>query len=76
MIPDSSTIKVRLTTKNEEGDVRITLDGQTGYTMKSGDILEAKKAETPVKLVQAPGKDYYQLLRKKLHWGGTTENNS
>ena len=76
VIPDSSTIKVQLTTRNEEGDVRITLDGQTGYTMKSGDILEAKKAETPVKLVQAPGKDYYQLLRKKLHWGGTTENNS
>ena len=76
VIPDSSTIKVQLTTRNEEGDVRITLDGQTGYTIKSGDILEAKKAEIPVKLVQAPGKDYYQLLRKKLHWGGTTENNS
>ena len=64
VIPDSSTIKVQLTTKIEEGDVRITLDGQTGYTMKSGDILEAKKAEITVKLVQAPGKDYYQLLRK------------
>ena len=44
--------------------------------MKSGDILEAKKANIPVMLVQAPGKDYYQLLRKKLHWGGTTEKNS
>ena len=76
VIPDSSTIRVQLTTRSEEGDVRITLDGQTGYTMKSGDILEAKKAEIPVKLVQAPGKDYYQLLRKKLHWGGTTENSS
>ena len=43
--------------------------------MKSGDILEAKKADIPVKLVQTPGKNYYQLLRKKLHWGGTTENN-
>lgn len=75
VIPDSSTIKVQLTTRNEDEDVRITLDGQTGYSMKSGDILEAKKAEIPVKLVQTPGKNYYQLLRKKLHWGGTAENN-
>ena len=29
VIPDSSTIRVQLTTRSEEGDVRITLDGQT-----------------------------------------------
>ncbi len=76
VIPDSSTIRVQLITRNEEEDVRITLDGQTGYSMQSGDFLEAKKADIPVMLVQAPGKNYYQLLRKKLHWGGTTEKNS
>ena len=76
VIPDSSTIRVQLITRNEEEDVRITLDGQTGYSMKSGDFLEAKKANIPVMLVQAPMKNYYQLLRKKLHWGGTTEKNS
>ena len=74
VIPDSATIKVQLTTRNEDEDVRVTLDGQTGYSMKSGDILEAKKADIPLKLVQTPGKNYYQLLRKKLHWGGTTES--
>lgn len=75
VIPDSSTIKVQLTTRNEDEDVRITLDGQKGCPMKSGDILEVKKSEIPVKLVQARGKNYYQMLRKKLNWGGTTENN-
>ena len=75
VVPDSSIIKVQLTTRNAGEDVRITLDGQTGYSIKSGDILEAKKADIPVKLIQAPGKNYYQLLRKKLHWGGTAENN-
>jgi len=76
VIPDSSIIKVQLTTRNVDEDVRITLDGQTGYSIKSGDILEAKKADIPVKLVQTPGKNYYQLLRKKLHWGGTAANSS
>ena len=75
VIPDSATIKVQLTTRNDDEDVRVTLDGQTGYSMKSGGVLEVKKADIPVKLVQTPGKNYYQLLRKKLHWGGTTENN-
>ena len=45
VVPDSSVIRVQLTTRNADEDVRITLDGQTGYSIKSGDILEAKKAE-------------------------------
>ena len=74
VIPDTSHIKVRLAKRHEDEDVRITLDGQMGCDLKSGDILEAEKAQVSLKLVQAPGKNYYQTLRKKLHWGGTTES--
>lgn len=74
VIPDTSRIKVQLAKRHEDEDVRITLDGQMGCDMKSGDILEVEKAQVSVKLVQAPGKNYYQTLRKKLHWGGTTES--
>jgi NAD+ kinase len=74
VIPDTSRIKVQLTKRHEDEDVRITLDGQMGCAMKSGDILAAEKAEVSLKLVQVPQKNYYQTLRKKLHWGGTTEN--
>ena len=74
VVPDNSKIKVQLTKRHEDEDVRITLDGKVGYAMKSGDILEAEKAQVSVKLVQANGKNYYQTLRKKLHWGGTAEN--
>ena len=74
VIPDTSRIKVQLAKRHEDEDVRITLDGQLGCDMKSGDILEAEKAQVSLKLVQAPGKNYYQTLRKKLHWGGTTES--
>lgn len=74
VIPDTSRIKVQLAKRHEDEDVRITLDGQLGCDMKSGDILEAEKAQVSLKLVQAPGKNYYQTLRKKLHWGGTTDS--
>ncbi len=75
VVPDTSKIKVKLSKRHEDEDVRITLDGKLGYAMESGDILEVEKALVSVKLVQAPGKNYYQTLRKKLHWGSTAENN-
>ena len=75
VVPDTSRIKVKLSKRHEDEDVRITLDGKLGYAMESGDILKAEKALVSVKLVQAPGKNYYQTLRKKLHWGSTAENN-
>ncbi len=74
VIPDTSKIKVQLTKRDGDEDVRITLDGKVGCIMKSGDILAAEKAGVSIKLVQVPGKNYYQTLRKKLHWGSTAEN--
>jgi NAD+ kinase len=76
VVPDTSQIKVKLSKRHDDEDVRITLDGKLGYNMESGDILEAKKASVSVKLVQAPGKNYYHTLRNKLHWGSTAENKS
>jgi len=69
VVPDQSVLEVEITTPNE--DVRVTLDGQEGYEFSAGDVLRVKKADNSVKLVQAKGKNYYQLLRKKLHWGGS-----
>ena len=66
VIPNQSVLQVKLITEEE---VVVTLDGQTGYTMFRGDVLEVKQGPTPVSLIQAKGKNYYQVLRQKLHWG-------
>ena len=66
VVPDLSVLQVQLTTDEE---VQVTLDGQIGFPMFRNDYLEVQQAPTPVRLVQAPGKNYYQILRKKLHWG-------
>jgi NAD+ kinase len=71
LIPDQSIIQVRLTA--EYDDVRITLDGQEGYDMCAEDILEIKKTKTSLKLIRGPNKNYYQILRDKLHWGSQNE---
>ena len=71
VVPDPSVLQVRLTTDEE---VQITLDGQMGYPMFRDDTLEVRQAPTPMRLVQAPGKNYYQILRQKLHWGIPTDD--
>lgn len=66
VIPNQSVLQVKLITEEE---VQVTLDGQTGYPMYRDDVLEIRQGEAPVSLIQAPGRNYYQILRKKLHWG-------
>ena len=71
LIPDHSIIQVKLVAEYE--DVRITLDGQEGYDMRAGDILEIKKTKTTLQLIRGPNKNYYQILRDKLHWGSQND---
>ena len=71
LIPDHSIIQVKLVGEYE--DVRITLDGQEGYDMKAEDILEIQKTKTTLQLIRGPNKNYYQILREKLHWGTQNE---
>lgn len=71
LIPDQSIIQVKLAA--EYDDVRVTLDGQGGYNMRAGDILEIKKTKTSLQLIRGPNKNYYQILRDKLHWGSQSD---
>jgi NAD+ kinase len=69
IIPDNVVIKVILWTK-EQG-ATLTLDGQLSYTMKSGDSLIIRKSQYVTNLVSSPHRDYMEILRTKLKWGGS-----
>jgi len=69
IIPDNAEIKVVLWTK-EQG-ATLTLDGQVSYTMKSGDIITVRKSRYVTNLVSSPHRDYMEILRTKLGWGGS-----
>jgi NAD+ kinase len=60
---------IRITLKSEVADVYLTLDGQAGRTLQSGDIIEVRRSPNPVLLVRNPGMGYFAVLRQKLHWG-------
>jgi NAD+ kinase len=70
IIPDDAEIKVIMWTK-EQGAM-LTLDGQVSYTMKSGDSITIKKSRYVTNLVSSPHRDYMEILRTKLGWGGSS----
>jgi NAD+ kinase len=67
VVPDDSTIEVRLMTQNEE--VALTLDGQVGFDLQAGDRVVIRKSNTSFNLVQPPNRNYFDVLRNKLKWG-------
>ena len=72
--PDRSEIQVCLAANSKEA--RVTLDGQESYVMKRDDSLELKKGKNYIRLYKSPHKNFYQILREKLKWGGTRDNGS
>jgi len=52
----------------DDGGVHLTLDGQRGFPLAGGDVVEITRSPRSVRLVKG-GKDYYEVLRTKLKWG-------
>jgi NAD+ kinase len=67
IVSDESIIKVEV--KFQDEDVVLTADGQVGMPLQGGDIMEVRKSKDITLLVKSPSKDYFEVLRTKLHWG-------
>jgi NAD+ kinase len=60
---------VRIEIAKREQDALLTIDGQKGTALAGGDVIEVRQGRTPVSLVRAPNRTYYDVLRSKLGWG-------
>ena len=68
VLPPESVIEVIVWTK--EGEASVTLDGQDLFILKSGDRVGIQKSKYHINLVESPHRDYLEILRTKLGWGG------
>lgn len=50
-------------------EVLVTCDGQISLGLTVGDRLKIRKKPNPITLIHPKNHDYYDILRKKLHWG-------
>ncbi|CAM3893807.1 NAD(+) kinase [Corallococcus sp. ZKHCc1 1396] len=67
VVPADRTI--RITLKSETADTYLTLDGQTGHSLQTGDCIEVVRSPNRVGLVRNPRVAFFTILRQKLHWG-------
>ena len=71
IIPDTSIVKIKMGKETEE-TVTLTFDGQVGFDLCYEDNVLIYKSEEKIKLLRPPDHSYFNILRTKLMWGGTT----
>jgi NAD+ kinase len=67
VLPDTAV--VRVTARSPDEDVVLTVDGQEGLPLLSGDLVEIRKGRSVVPLVSSETRSYFAVLRSKLRWG-------
>jgi NAD+ kinase len=67
IVPDESEIAV---TVRGSAPTYMTIDGQVGEQLESGDRIVCRRSEYFVSLVRPPDKLFFDVLREKLKWGG------
>jgi len=63
------TAQIELDFSAAEEPIYVTIDGQIGSQLKTGDRVKVTKSVNRVTLVRPPTKTYFQVLRSKLRWG-------
>ncbi|MEO8431954.1 MAG: NAD(+)/NADH kinase [Acidobacteriota bacterium] len=69
VVPDSTPIGLSVVERGREDGVHLTLDGQEGFPVPPGAMVEVRQCATPVTLLRPPETDHFQKLVEKLNWG-------
>ncbi len=66
LLPVANPMTIRIDYTPEE--VSLVVDGQRGHRLHPGDRITIGRAKGCLKLVKSPGRNYFDILRKKLGW--------
>ncbi|MCI0706127.1 MAG: NAD(+)/NADH kinase [Ignavibacteriae bacterium] len=67
LVPDSCVVTLRISSAPDK--IHVTADGQEGKLLSPPVEVVIRKAGYTTRLVKRHGNSYYELLRRKLHWG-------
>jgi NAD+ kinase len=68
VVPDGVEITIRL--QKGSSDILLTFDGQKGLDLTDRDAITVRQSAHPVKLINVPGRPYFDVLKSKLRWSG------
>ncbi|MBV9864245.1 MAG: NAD(+)/NADH kinase [Abitibacteriaceae bacterium] len=54
---------------SSELEAMLTIDGQIGVFLQSGDVVQVKRADCKARLLHLPRETFYERLREKMRWG-------
>ena len=69
VIPGDLDVAVHPHAPVDADDVFVTYDGQYGFPVHDGDVVQVRRAPTRLRIVASPERGYFELLREKLKWG-------
>ncbi|WP_028775640.1 NAD(+)/NADH kinase [Shimazuella kribbensis] len=64
VLPAESTLEVEVTANHNE--IGVTIDGQEGFTLESGDIVRVRKSPCSTHLIKWKERTFFEVIRKKL----------
>jgi NAD+ kinase len=69
ILPPDKRIKTRFEAGGSSEHAQVIIDGQSFWEMHDHDVLEIETATHFLQLVVSSTRDYFTILRNKLHWG-------
>ncbi|WKZ57012.1 MAG: NAD(+)/NADH kinase [Bdellovibrionota bacterium] len=73
LVVDSDSV-ARIVVPHIEDLVFLTADGQVSCELKPGDVIRITRAKHRLRLLSAPTRSYFEILRTKLNWGVPNKN--
>jgi NAD+ kinase len=68
VVPDTCEVAVSMH-PGESGGL-LSMDGQVEVELVPGDVVRVSRCAAPVTFLHLPDFDYWEVLRRKLHWRG------
>lgn len=69
ILPADKRIRTRFEAGSNTEHAQVIIDGQAFWEMTDSDVLEVETANHFLQLVVSSTRDYFTILRNKLHWG-------
>ncbi|HEY3281112.1 MAG TPA: NAD(+)/NADH kinase [Armatimonadota bacterium] len=66
VLPDSSGVRLTLESSDE---AMLTIDGQVGLPVQTGDVIQICRSETPARLITFGHESFFDRLQSRLRWG-------
>jgi len=74
VVPGSSRVEISIAKANSDASglgTTLVLDGQSHFTIRTGDLIRIVRDGRSVRLVRNPRSDYWSRLIGKLYWAST-----